>query len=134
MNNKPKFILYVDDDADDREFLCEAIKDADPEVSVVCAENGVKALEYLRELKNTDTGMPCLIVLDINMPFLDGRETFTEIKKDPALDSVPVLIFSSSEKPNDKILFNDLGVEFITKPCNLLYMNSIACRMVHICC
>jgi len=132
--SKPKVILYVDDDADDREFLCEAIKGADPKVDIVCAENGIKALEYLHDIKKTNADVPCLIILDINMPFLDGKETFGEIKKDPAFESIPVLIFSSSERPNDKILFNTLGVEFISKPTNLVYMNSIAQRMINICC
>lgn len=131
---KSKVILYVDDDADDREFLSEAIKDADPQVEVICAENGLQALEYLQDVKESNSGVPCLIVLDINMPFLDGKETFSEIKKDPAFETVPVLIFSSSERPNDKILFNNLGVEFISKPTNLVFMNSIANRMVNFCC
>lgn len=134
MMRKQKTILYVDDDPDDREFLTEAIKDVSSDVEVICAENGIKALQYLGELKTLDSGLPCLIVLDINMPFLDGKETFRELKKDPFLKAVPIMIFTSSERPNDKKLFDALGVKFITKPNNSLYLNLIAEEMIVACC
>jgi DNA-binding response OmpR family regulator len=134
MTTQPKTILYVDDDADDCEFLANAIKDADPEVEVILAENGLKALDYLHELKSKANDLPCLIVLDINMPYLDGKETFNELKKDSTLHDVPVIVFSSSEKPNDKTLFNSLGIEYIVKPSDIKYMNDIASRMVRFCC
>jgi len=134
MNVQQRTILYVEDDADDREFLTEAISEASPDVRVICAENGLVALKYLDELKNHSTALPCLIVLDINMPFMDGKAVYQAIKKDPVLDQVPVMILSSSERPDDKKMFSNLGVEFITKPSDLLYMNAIANKMVSSCC
>ena len=130
MKNNPTTILYVDDDEDDREFLSEAFKEVAPEVEVVLAENGLKALDYLSAVKDNHTKLPSLIVLDINMPYLDGVQTFQRIKQEPELQRVPVVIFTSSENPSDKTLFSGFGVELITKPDNISYLNQIANRML----
>ena len=132
MCDKEKFILYVDDDADDREMLTEAIHKADPMVKVRLAENGLQALHVLHEVKKTR--LPCLIVLDLNMPFLDGKEVFQRLKNDEELDGVPVLIFSSSEKPDDKAGFNSMGIEYFSKPSHFSHLEQIASHMVSICC
>jgi CheY-like chemotaxis protein len=126
-------VVYVDDDPDDREFLYEAIREVDPSVKVVLIENGAKALDYLNALKNRNTDMPSLVILDINMPYLDGKETFERIKSDPGLNSVPIVIFTSSESPYDKALFREKGAELITKPDNLSYMMKIASYMLSQC-
>ncbi|MBD0284906.1 MAG: response regulator [Flavisolibacter sp.] len=130
MEHIQKIILYVDDDADDREFLSAALKEVNPAVDIVFAENGLKALDYLNAAKDNNSQLPCLIVLDLNLPYLDGRETFKKIKNDERLQSVPIIVFTSSMNPNDKKLFNNLGIEFITKPDNIAFMNNIASRML----
>lgn len=126
-----KTILYVDDDADDRYMLSEVIKEADPAVNIVLAENGIRAIEYLNEKK--DAGLPCLIVLDLNMPFLNGKETYNKIRNELKLETVPVVIFTSSHNPNDKVLFTSQGVEFVTKPDDFKYLNKIVRHMLDIC-
>jgi CheY-like chemotaxis protein len=128
MIQKRKTILYIDDDEDDREILVDALHNVDPGVEVIFAGNGLEALQYLRGKK--DDLLPGLIVLDINMPYLDGKETFEHIKSDPQLTDIPLVVFTSSENPNDKALFNKKGVEMITKPDNVLYMNEIASHML----
>lgn len=127
-----KTILFVEDDADDREFLSIAVSEVNPAVNVVFAENGVRALEYLLKGKE-NAELPCLIVLDLNMPYLDGKETFKKIKNDLKLDEVPVIIFTSSHNPNDRLLFTSMGVEFITKPDDFSYMGKIIGRMISMC-
>lgn len=134
MTANHKIILYVDDDEDDREFLKDAIKKTDPEVEVALANNGLEALDYLSARNDSKAQLPCLIVLDINMPFLNGKETFEKIKEDQRLQQVPVIVFSSSEKPADKQMFNALGVEFFTKPTSISYMNQIVHHMIDVCC
>ncbi|HEX8315123.1 MAG TPA: response regulator [Flavisolibacter sp.] len=134
MMSSKKVILYVDDDADDREFLLDAINKADPEVKVVMAENGLEALHYLDRVKDSEQILPSLIVLDINMPYLDGWETFSRLQKDAALQAVPVIIFSSSEKPDDKAMFNREGIEFFTKPSDISHFRSIVTHFVQVCC
>src|SRR5687767_10565327 len=121
-----KKILCVDDDADDRLFLTEAINDMNPEVSVVSVENGIEAMNYLNDAKTEASNLPCLIVLDINMPLLDGKQTFQRLKDDPELKKIPVVVFTSSENPNDRQLFRNLGVLMLSKPDNLAYMNRVA--------
>lgn len=132
MAEKEKLILYVDDDEDDREFLTAAVSKANPDVQVKLAENGLQALEYLYAARNN--GLPCLIVLDLNMPFLDGRETCRRIKTDEVLKNVPLVIFSSSEKPDDKKAFNQQGIEYFTKPIHVAQIHEVAVHMVSICC
>lgn len=122
----------MDDDADDRDFFHHAVKKVSPDVNVVFAENGVQALDYLHAALSSDD-LPCLMVLDINMPVLDGKETFQRVQNDERLQSLPVIIFTSSQRPSDQQLFNSMGIELIVKPSNLVYMNNIAHRMVTFC-
>jgi CheY-like chemotaxis protein len=133
MEGKNKLIMYVDDDPDDREFLADAIREKDPAIDVLLAENGVEALHQLSDMKQAHSPMPSLIILDFNMPFLNGKETLDELRKDDLLQEVPVIIFSSSERPHDKELFNELGIEYFVKPIELSYFNWIASHMVSYC-
>lgn len=108
-------ILCVDDDIDDRNLLCEMINKIDPQYDIVEAENGVQALMYLSKAKQQHR-LPCLVVLDINMPLLNGKETLEKIQKDHELTGMPVVIFTASENPNDKASFARKGIEMVTKP------------------
>jgi CheY-like chemotaxis protein len=127
-----KTILFVDDDAEDREILAEVLKTINPGVNAVFAENGIRAIEYLLESLN-HKDLPCLVVLDLNMPFLDGKETYKKIKNELKIESVPVIIFTSSSNPSDKQMFSSLGVEFITKPDDFEYFNKAIRYMVNVC-
>lgn len=131
MDNKT--ILYVDDDEDDRLFLSETIQQISPETKVVHAENGVQALQYLNGIKDTPDQLPCLVVLDLNMPLLDGKQTYERIQKDPLLSKLPVVIFTSSQNPNDKAFFNRSGLTFVSKPLNISYMKTIAASFLNFC-
>lgn len=125
-------ILFVDDDADDREVLAEMIKEVSPGVNAVFAENGLQALKYLAEQKQA-AQLPCLVVLDLNMPYLDGRETLKRIREELNLGELPVIIFTSSQSPNDRSLFSSMGVEFITKPYTYSRMPPIVMHMSEFC-
>ena len=127
-----KTILFVEDDADDRELLSEVVKGISSSIEIAFAENGLKAIEYLNTGKES-SHLPCLIVLDLNMPFLDGKETYNRIKQDTKLEAIPVIIFTSSHNPNDKKLFTNLGVEFFTKPDEYSYMSKIISHMINVC-
>jgi len=123
MPDSPRTVLCVDDDADDRELVCYTINEIDPSFAVVHAENGIEAIEYLSKAKATDN-LPCLVILDINMPKMDGKETLAKIKNDEHLNDLPVVIFSTSSNPVDKLYFADYGVDLITKPNNLSGMRN----------
>ena len=126
--------MYVDDDPDDREFLSVAIRKKHPEIELLLAENGLEAIESLMKMKQQNHLLPSLIILDINMPFLDGKETLLRIQNDAELREVPVMVLSSSEKPIDKALFAKSGIEYITKPTDINHLYLIADRMVSRCC
>jgi CheY-like chemotaxis protein len=131
MTGKLKTILYVEDDEDDREMLYDSIRHQNKKVNVDFAANGVEALTYLNE--NIETP-PCLIVLDLNMAFVDGREAFLRIKKNEQLSKLPIIIFTSSENPADKKYFDNQGIKFFSKPTDIKLLDSIAADMVNVCC
>lgn len=132
MNTK-NTILIVEDDEDDREILSEAVKCVNETASIAFAENGLLALDYLSRTKES-AQLPCLIVLDLNMPYLDGRQTCRQIKNERSLDGIPIIVFSSSHNPNDKALFESQGVEFISKPEDFSSLQSIVKHMLDVCC
>lgn len=125
-------ILYVDDDQDDLEMLQEAITSIDPGYQIVKANNGEEGLARLAEMKQHGT-LPCLIVLDINMPKLDGRQTFQRIKADEALGAIPIVIFSTSSNKMDKMFFAGKNVEYITKPIYFPHLLEVAQKLLTYC-
>ena len=124
-------VLCVDDDEDDREIITGTIALIDPSVNVVHVEDGLEAIEYLSRSK--DTALPCLIILDINMPRMDGKQTIAEIKKDEVLNTVPIVIFSTSSSPMDYLFFEQFDVEMITKPSDITAMRQDIKRVLQYC-
>jgi CheY-like chemotaxis protein len=118
MTPNSKTVLCVDDDADDQLIVAETIHEIDSSVKVVTALNGIEALKHLEGSKASGD-LPCLIIMDINMPLMDGKQTLVEIKKDQALDSVPIVIFTTSSSQLDIAFCEQYGVDFITKPINM---------------
>jgi CheY-like chemotaxis protein len=108
-------ILIVDDDADDREIIRDAFMNSLQEQDYVFIENGDKLLLHLEQASNGD--VPSLIMLDLNMPGKDGRETLKEIKSDRRFHHIPTIVFTTSSSLRDKQMVYDLGANcFITKP------------------
>ena len=77
--------------------------------------------------------LPCIIVLDINMPKVNGRETCIAIQKDEVLCSIPIIIFSTSSSIMDKLFFQGKNVEYITKPTDYDQIVDIANAMLRQC-
>lgn len=127
-----KFILCVDDDVDDRLIISEAIKDADPSMAVLEAKNGIEARDLLHIAKTTGK-LPCLVILDINMPLMDGKEMLKEIKKDDILKSLPIVFFSTSSNPKDRFFSSEYGIDFVTKPSNFSSMVTAVKAMLSRC-
>lgn len=131
--NKNSTILLIEDDDDDRELLEETLTEIYSGVNIIPAENGLKALEYLEEKKNEKGLLPCLVVLDLNMPFLNGKETFSRIRMQKEFQDLKIVVFTSSNNEADKNLFQSQGIEFITKPGNLVQFRSVAQHMIDLC-
>ena len=116
-------ILLVDDDVDDRNIIRDALEALDPGNVLGCAENGESALNLLVEYAATDT-VPCLIVLDLNMPKMNGTDTLRNLKSDPRFKEIPVVVYSTSINPIEKEACMQLGAQsYITKP--LSYQDSL---------
>jgi CheY-like chemotaxis protein len=118
----PITILICDDDEDDRALTQQALEDAHISNALRFVEDGEQCLDYLYQRGEFagETGLaprPGLILLDLNMPKLGGREVLTAIKQDPALLDIPVVVLSTSRHDEDIARSYQLGVNsFITKP------------------
>ena len=114
-------ILIADDDEDDRMFTKEAFDENFKEKEIRFVNDGVDLLDYLRRLNKyadpASSPRPSIILLDLNMPKMDGREALREIKSDPKLRAIPVVILTTSKAEQDVLRTYDMGVNcFITKP------------------
>jgi CheY-like chemotaxis protein len=126
-----RIVLCVDDDPDDRELIRNAIFNVDPSYTVAHATNGKEALQYL--IRASESELPCLIILDINMPVMDGKQALAEIKKNNKLSQVPIVVFSTSSHPADLYFCQKYGVELVTKPTNFNEITSEAERLLQHC-
>ncbi|EIK45294.1 putative response regulator [Cellvibrio sp. BR] len=118
---KTLIILMADDDADDRLLAQEAMHESRVLNELYFVEDGVQLLRYLRgdgEFSDRQAyPMPGLILLDLNMPKMDGREALAHIKADPRLRRIPVVILTTSKAEEDMVKGYDLGAaSYITKP------------------
>lgn len=108
-----QYILLVDDDADDQYVFRDALQTVDSSVVVDTAVDGIDALQKLAENKTA----PQLIFLDLNMPRMNGKSFLKEIKASQHLQSIPVIVYSTSSNPSDIEETKALGAkDFITKP------------------
>ena len=96
-------ILMADDDEDDRLLTQEALDDSGFAARLLFVRDGVELLDYLRRLagRAPETPAPDLLLLDLNMPRLDGRAALVQIKTDPRLQSLPVVVLSTSSAATD---------------------------------
>jgi CheY-like chemotaxis protein len=118
----PITILMADDDEEDRELTRDALQDSRLANEMRFAVDGQDLMDYLRREGRfadpaVDAPRPGIILLDLNMPKKDGREALAEIKGDPALRQIPIVVMTTSKDEEDVLRSYDLGVNsFITKP------------------
>ena len=105
-------LMLVDDDHDDRTLFCEALFRIDPTIEFEIATNGVDALQKL----NSSKSLPDAIFMDVNMPFMDGRECFDHLKADTRLRDIHVVMLSTSSSVRDVSRFENLGGSYMIKP------------------
>lgn len=120
-SEKHKIIFLVEDNRADIRLVQEAMKTSSVPHQVVTVRNGMDAMAYLRqEGEYADAARPDLIVLDLNLPKKDGREVLAEIKADPQLKRIPVVVLTTSRNEDDIFHSYDLHVNcYITKSRNL---------------
>jgi two-component system, response regulator len=118
---QPITILMAEDDADDRLLVKEAFKESHVVNDLHFVGDGIELLNYLHRLGEFADPVrfpfPDLILLDLNMPRKDGREALQEIKADPALRHIPVVVLTTSKAEEDIVRSYDIGASsYITKP------------------
>ncbi|MDQ2656501.1 MAG: response regulator [Bacteroidota bacterium] len=104
-------ILYIDDDIEDIEIFQEALKAVDPGIEYISASSAQEGLKILE----TADSLPDHIVLDINMPGMDGKMCLNEIRKEKKFDDVSVVIYSTNGFPKDIEYIQSRGAIFIRK-------------------
>jgi len=115
---RPMEILLVDDNPGDVRLTAEALKDGEVENRLHTAKDGVEAIAFLRRKgRYTDAPRPDLILLDLNMPRMNGRQVLAEIKEDSALRHIPVVILTGSREMDDIVNTYDMHANcYVTKP------------------
>lgn len=110
-------LLLADDDPDDRFLILRALRRSRPEIKVATVRDGVELLAYLRALGRFGRVLPRVVLLDLNMPRLDGREVLREIAADPLLRTLPVVVLSTSTEIEEQQRALALGAAaFVSKP------------------
>ena len=125
-------VFYADDDLDDLDLVKEAFAQYSKNVEVLTATDGSKALAYLSNLKKYDT-LPCLIILDVNMPVINGKETLLRLREMEHFQDVPIVLFTTSSQPLDKNFARKYNAGFITKPIDVKQMEVIADQFIEHC-
>jgi CheY-like chemotaxis protein len=117
---KIKRILLAEDNENDVELTLTALQECRLSNEVEVVRDGADALDYIYhrgKYAGRMEGLPCVILLDLKMPRVDGIEVLRQIKSDPALRHIPVVMLTSSREEKDLLLSYDLGVNaFVVKP------------------
>ena len=128
---KKNTILWADDDVDDLQMMREILTKNNKDFTLIEVGNGKEALDYLETSPESD--LPCLIILDINMPVLDGKETLSLIKRNDKLKSIPVVVFTTSASELDRHYCKRLDTEMITNPPSYSRLASVVVRLLDYC-
>jgi CheY-like chemotaxis protein len=126
-NRKPIF-LYAEDDLDDYEALKEALEQITDKYGLEHAKNGSEVIDYFEKGGQE----PCLIVLDLNMPIMDGKETLLWLKNNEAYEHIPTMVFTTSSREEDIKLCQSNNCTFFRKPTlyrDLLHVVQIMLQM-----
>ncbi|MCL4473713.1 MAG: response regulator [Actinobacteria bacterium] len=120
-NSKPVDILLVEDNPADIRLTQEALKECKMVNTLNVVTDGVEAIAYLmREGEHTGASRPDLILLDLNLPLMNGQEVLAKIKESPGLKSIPVVVLTASAAEQDIVRSYDLNCNcYVTKPLDL---------------
>lgn len=125
-------VVYADDDHDDLELVRESFDKYARNVELVSFEDGRKTLQFLKKLIQENT-TPCLIILDINMPGMDGRDLLKTIREMDHFQDTPIVLFTTSSQPNDKSYARQYNAGFMTKPLSFKQMDLITDQFIEHC-
>lgn len=126
-------ILYIDDDPDDLMIFGESIHNLYPGITVLKAQSGEEGINLLQQLEQDGKPFPSLIVLDMNMPKMDGRQTMLQIRSKAKWEDIPIVIFTTSSNIADVQYCKSYGIECITKPMSYNSLNHTIKQLVSHC-
>jgi CheY-like chemotaxis protein len=125
-------ILYVDDDLDDLHLISEAFEKYTDHLSVIHAYNGVEGLRTLEKMHKEES-LPCLVIVDINMPVMGGKQMLEKLRAKPYYHDLPVIMFSTSQSQHDKAFAEKYDADFISKPEKYNELNALVEQFVNRC-
>lgn len=126
--NKRKTIYLADDDFDDRMLLRDAFNLIDAEIEIIEAQDGVELFDNLKDISKFTE---CIILLDINMPRMNGLEALGKLKETPGLSEIPAVMVSTSGNPEVIRMTEALGAAaYFTKPSSLAGLHDIARKII----
>ena len=121
-------IVLADDDVDDRRFVIDAFTDAGYDGKILEVENGKVLLDTLQDMKND---LPDLLVIDLNMPHVNGYEAMERLNRDNILSTIPRIILTTSTQPQEKKKCKALGcLAYYNKPTTLLEYDRIVGEII----
>jgi CheY-like chemotaxis protein len=123
--NTEKFIIYVEDDPDDIMLMREAFCDVEG-FELMTLGHGAELFKYL----DRAVCFPSLIILDINMPVLNGRETLRLLKQHPIYSAIPVVMFSTGNMPNEILFVAAYKIDLVVKPFDFTSLRKTVRRLV----
>jgi CheY-like chemotaxis protein len=124
-------IVYAEDDLDDVFILQQAFQKHD-HIDVLHVPDGRLALVTLEDMAQ-ENNLPCLVILDINMPVMNGREALQAIRNHSSLSKLPVVLFSTSNSPMDKLFAESYEAILITKPVEFANLEEIVDQFIDRC-
>lgn len=127
-----RYIIFADYDADDLELITSYFRKFDPSVKVVELKDGKEVIHFL-EVYAKHSSKPLLVVLDMNMPRMNGKETVIAIRKHPMLSDIPILIYSTSNNKSEAAFCKELLVTWVTKPATVDAVKEVAKVLAEFC-
>lgn len=131
MSTRKHTIVYAEDDLDDLFILQQAFQKHD-HIEVVHAQDGKEAMTILETMVEENV-LPCLVILDINMPVMNGREALQAIRNHDHLQKLPIVLFSTSNSSSDKLFAESYEAILITKPVDFSNLETIVEQFIDRC-
>ena len=131
VHQSEKIIYWADDDEDDRDLIRDVLHELEPGCRLVHFYNGQLLLEHLEN--GGDTLQPDLIILDMNMPVLDGRKTLSALKKQERYKGIPMVIFTTSTSELDKKFCEWMHTQMLSKPYSYEALKKVLSKILLLC-
>jgi len=125
-------VLYADDDPDDIQLLSEAFEVYSNDLELMTFTDGIELLRFIETIDPFHVA-PCLFILDINMPLLNGKETLRRLRRLDSFADVPVVLFSTSSLPADAAFAKNFNAGFVTKPLHTNQVHLIIDEIIEHC-